>query len=56
MDLKDMFNLLQDNPDQNSIVQKDLLLAQQLISDSLKKVKKNVSYKELSYQGKLFSK
>lgn len=53
-DLKDMYDLLQKHPDQDRQTQKDLLLAQQLISDSLKKLRRNIAYSESKDQGDLF--
>jgi hypothetical protein len=54
-DLKEMYDLLQKNPDQDRHIKKDMLIAQQLISDSLKKVKRNIAYEENTDQGSLFN-
>lgn len=53
-DLKEMYDLLQKNPDQEQQTQKDLLMIQQLTSDSLKKMKRNIAFNESKNQGELF--
>ena len=53
-DLKDMYDLLQKNPDQEHQSQKDLLLIQQLVTDSLKKLKRNIAFSDSKDQGDLF--
>ena len=45
-DLKEMYDLLKANPEQENHVKKDMLIAQQLVSDSLKKLKRNIAYYE----------
>ncbi len=53
-DLKEMYYLLKANPEQENHIKKDLLIAQQLIADSLKKMKRNISFSELKRQVNLF--
>lgn len=53
-DLKEMYDLLQKHPDQDQQAKKDMLIAQQFISDSLKKLKRNIAYSEVKNQGDLF--
>ena len=49
-----MYDLLQKNPDQEHQSQKDLLLIQQLVTDSLKKLKRNIAFSDSKDQGDLF--
>jgi hypothetical protein len=53
-DLKEMYDLLQKNPDQDRHIQKDMQIAQQIITNSLKKLKRNIAYSENVNQGELF--
>lgn len=53
-DLKEMYELLQKNPEQDRHIKRDMQVAQQLISDSLKKIKKHIAYSESTDQGELF--
>lgn len=54
-DLKEMYDLLQKDPEQARHIHKDMLIAQQLISDSVKKVKRLAALSEKSHQGDLFN-
>lgn len=53
-DLKEMYELLQKNPEHDRHIKRDMQIAQQLISDSLKKLKKHIAYSESTNQGDLF--
>lgn len=53
-DLKEMYDLLQKDPDEARHIHKDMLIAQQLISDSVKKIKRNIAVSEKTRQGNLF--
>ena len=52
--LVEIYRLLQENPDLESSIQKDLLITQQLTIDLLKKLKRNIASSEASNQGDLF--
>ncbi len=53
-DLIEMYDLLNKNPDQIHHLKKDMLIVQQLITDSLRKLKRNIAYSESKDQGDLF--
>ncbi len=53
-DLKEMYDLLEKNQEQDRHIKKDMLIAQQLITDSLKKLKRNIAYSESNDQGEMF--
>ena len=42
-DLMQMYEVLRDNPDNENIIKKDMLIAQQIITDSLKKLKTTIA-------------
>ena len=53
-DLKEMYHILEKNQEQDRHIKKDMLIAQQLITDSLKKLKRNIAYSESKEQGEMF--
>jgi len=53
-DLKEMYHILEKNQEQDRHIKKDMLIAQQLITDSLKKLKRNIAYSESNDQGEMF--
>ncbi len=53
-DLKEIFELVQKHPELKQMTKKEMLVAQQLITDSLKKLKRSISYSESVNQGDLF--
>ena len=46
-DLIQMYEVLRDNPNNEHIVKKDMLIAQQLIADSLKKLKTTIASNQM---------
>jgi|GEM_PF-3858102 len=55
-DLKETYNLLDANPDHERVIKNDILVAQQLVSDTLKKLKKNIATADDNKnQGSLFN-
>jgi len=42
-DLKEMYDLLKDNPEQERQIKRDMQVAQQVITDSLSKLKRSIA-------------
>ena len=50
-DLKEMYEVLRINPDHERDIKQDMLVAQQMLADSLKKLKRNIALRHKAQKG-----